>query len=72
MTSDQMTELLDLYLADELPEALRAHVEDYLASHPAAAQDAGTLRETVRPAARPSRRAGERLVHRAHAGQPAA
>lgn len=47
MNGDQMTELLDLFLDDELPEALRAHVADYLAAHPDAARDVQTLRATV-------------------------
>jgi len=76
MTGDQMTELLDLYLDDELPEALRAVVEDHLAAHPDAAQDIDSLRAAIArlrslPAERPDAWFVERTLDsllREHAG----
>jgi anti-sigma factor RsiW len=47
MTPEEMTELIDLYVADALPDALSARVEDYLAVHPDAARDAATLRAAI-------------------------
>ncbi len=47
MTATELAELVDLYVDDALPEALRARLEAYLAAHPDAARDASTLRETV-------------------------
>lgn len=65
MTGEQNTELLGLYFDDELPEALRAHVEDYLASHPDAAQDGRSLRDTVvRLRALPAERAAAWFIER--------
>lgn len=76
MTGEQNTELLDLYLDDELPETLRAHVEAYLAAHPEASQDVHSLRETnarlrAAPAERPDAWFVERTLDgllREHAG----
>ncbi len=79
MTGEQTEELLYLYLDDALPEALRAHMEDYLATHPDAAQDVNSLRETItRLRAMPAERADawfiertlDRLLHE-HAGAQA-
>jgi anti-sigma factor RsiW len=47
MTEDERDELIDLYVDDALPEALRAHVEDYLAEHPDAAATVAALRATA-------------------------
>ena len=47
MTENEWTELVDLYVADELPDALRASVERHLAAHPAAAEDAASLRAAL-------------------------
>lgn len=47
MTDDQQNDLIDLYVNDELPEALRAHVEAHLAVDPEAAQDAASLQAAV-------------------------
>lgn len=79
MTGEQTEELLDLYLDDELPQALRAHVEDYLAAHPDAAEDARALQNAITrlralPAERPDawfiERTLDRLL-REHAGAQA-
>ena len=43
MTENEWTEMVDLYVADALPDALRASVERHLAAHPDAARDAATL-----------------------------
>lgn len=72
MTGQQTEELLDLYLDEELPEALQAHIEAYLAAHPDAAEDVNSLRETITrlraiPAERPDawfiERTLDRLLH---------
>lgn len=47
MTDDEQDELIDLYVDDALPEALRAHVEAHLAVDPEAAQDAASLLSTL-------------------------
>lgn len=47
MTEDERDELIDLYVDNALPEALRARVEDYLAAHPDAAATAAALRATI-------------------------
>lgn len=47
MTPDELTELVDLYVADDLPDALRGYVEARLAASPEAARDAATLRAAV-------------------------
>jgi anti-sigma factor RsiW len=80
MTDDQRTELLDLYIDDELPDALRAHVEAYLAAHPDAEREVQELRATVSrlhaaPAERPDAWFVERtldgLLHENAAQTPA-
>ncbi len=82
MTEDEMTELVDMYVADALPEALRARVEAHLAAHPDAARDADTLQAAVSrlraaPAERPDTWFVERLrdtllrEHAAEAPTPA-
>lgn len=79
MTQDQIVELLGLYLDDELPEALRAHVETYLAAHPEADADVRSLRRTLdrlraAPAERPDswfvERTLDSLLHEDAAAQP--
>lgn len=65
MTPDQIAELLDLYLDDELPDALRAHVETYLDAHPEAAEDVQSLRATrARLGAAPAERPDPWFVER--------
>jgi anti-sigma factor RsiW len=69
MTEDQKEELLDLYGDDALPAGLRAWVEDYLQSHPKAAQDVQSLRAAIdrlqtAPAERPDSWFVERLLDR--------
>ena len=77
MTQDERDELIDLYVDDALPEALRASVEAHLASYPEAAADAAALQTTMRrlktaPSDRPdawfTERALDRLL-REHAAQ---
>jgi anti-sigma factor RsiW len=68
MTTDEMTELIDLYVADELPDTLRAFVATYLNTHPEAAYDAETLRASLTqlrtaPAERPDAWFTERLLN---------
>ena len=67
MTEAELTEMVDLYVADELPDALRAHVETHLSAHPDAARDAATLRDALThlraaPAERPDAWFVERLL----------
>lgn len=67
MNEDTMAELIGLSVGDELPQMLRAQVEEYLASHPEAARDAAMLRATVArlkaaPAERPDPWFVERLL----------
>ena len=67
MTEHELSELVDLYVAGELPQALRAWVENHLAAHPDAARDAETLRATLTrlqaaPAERPGSWFTERLL----------
>ncbi len=47
MTDDERDELIDLYIDDALPEALRARVEAYLTEHPAQAGLVAALRVTA-------------------------
>ena len=47
MTQAERDDLLDLYIDNALPEALRAGVEAHLAAHPEAAADASTLQAAV-------------------------
>ena len=47
MTQAERDELIDLYVDDALPEALRASVEAYLTAHPEAAADAASLQAAV-------------------------
>ena len=68
MTRSEMTELVDLYIADALPEMLRARVESHLARHPATARDAETLRASLAqlqttPGERPDSWFTERLLN---------
>jgi anti-sigma factor RsiW len=67
MTEEEWTELIDLYVMETLPDALRARVETFLATNPEAAQDARTLRATQAhlqsaPAERPDAWFTERLL----------
>ena len=67
MTKEEWNELVDLYVAGELPDALRAHVEAYLGAHSDAARDAETLRAALdrlraAPAERPDAWFTERLL----------
>jgi anti-sigma factor RsiW len=67
MSEDEWFELVDLYVADQLPEALRAGVDARLAADPAAAEDMRTLRETMdqlkaQPAERPDPWYVERVI----------
>ncbi|MBV9848796.1 MAG: hypothetical protein JO250_03825 [Armatimonadetes bacterium] len=67
MTEEEWNELVDLYIADELPGALWAHVETYLVAHPDAARDAESLRAALNrlraaPAERPDGWFTERLL----------
>jgi anti-sigma factor RsiW len=65
MTLDQMQELIDLYLDDELPEALRALVESALAADPLLRQDTDSLRQTAaRLMAEPAHRPDTWFVER--------
>ena len=81
MTEDERDELIDLYIDDALPEALRARVEEHLEGHPEEAAAVTALRAAVArlqaaPAERPDgwfvERALDRLL-REHAeeAQPA-
>ena len=79
MTEDERDDLLDLYVDDALPEALRARVEDYLATHPDAAREVAALRATAArlqaaPQERPDgwfvERALDRLLHEHAEAQP--
>ena len=66
MTDAERDELIDLFMDDALPEALRARVETHLASHPEAAADAATLQATVQQLkAAPSERPDAWFVERA-------
>ena len=66
MTSAERDELLDLYVDDGLPDALRAGVETYLAAHPEAAAEAAALQSVViRLQAMPSERPDEWFAERA-------
>ena len=47
MTDAERLELLDLYVDDALPQALRASVKTYLAANPEAAADAAALQSAV-------------------------
>jgi len=47
MTKEEIAELIGLSIDEELPEVLRAAVDRAIASDPAAARDADTLRSTV-------------------------
>ena len=48
MTEAERADLIDLYIAGELPEALRGFVETYLSANLDAAGEAAALQETVR------------------------
>lgn len=47
MTPDQIAEMLDLYLDDELPLALRHSFDAYLDSNPGARAEVHALRSTI-------------------------
>ncbi len=47
MTDTERDDLIDLYVNNELPEALRAHVEAHLAAHPESAQDTASLQAAL-------------------------
>ena len=47
MTQAERDDLIDLFLDDALPEALRGSMEAYFAAHPEAAADAASLQEAV-------------------------
>ena len=69
MTDAEQNELLDLYVDDALPEALRASVERHLAAHPEAAADAASLQAAVSrlksmPGERPDAWFAERTLDR--------
>ena len=69
MTQAERDELMDLYVDDALPEALRGSVEAYLAGHPEAAADAVTLQAAVSrlkaaPSDRPDTWFAERALDR--------
>ena len=69
MTDAEQDELLDLYIDDALPEALRVSVEAHLAASPAAAAEAASLLVTVSrlkamPAERPDAWFAERTLDR--------
>ena len=82
MTQAERDELVDLYVDDALPEALRENVEAYLADHPKAAAEAAALQAAVSqlksaPGERPDAWFTERALNRllrehAEAQQPAA
>jgi len=65
MTQDELDELIDLYVDDALPDALRARVEAYLNTHPDAAADAVSLRAIIaRLQATPQERPDDWFVER--------
>lgn len=79
MTEDERDELIDLYIDNALPEALRARVEDHLEGHPEEAAAVAALRATVArlqsaSAERPDgwfvERALDRLLHEHAEAQP--
>lgn len=47
MTNPEWQELIELYVDDALPEALRERIDARLSSDPAAAHDAATLRDAA-------------------------
>ena len=47
MTPDQIAEMLDLYIDDVLPAALRVLIETHLTAHPEAVGEVLSLRETL-------------------------
>ncbi len=47
MTQAERDELIDLYVDDTLPEALRATVEAHLAAHPEAAAETAALQAAI-------------------------
>ena len=47
MTDAEQSEMLDLYIDDALPAALRASVDAHLAAHPEAAADMASLQAAV-------------------------
>lgn len=47
MTDSEHDELIDLYIDDALPEALRIRVEAYFSGHPEAAAEAAGLKAAV-------------------------
>ena len=69
MTQAERDELIDLYVDDALPEALRATVDTYLAAHSEAAAEAQTLQAAIRrlktaPSDRPDTWFTERALDR--------
>ena len=48
MTESERTDLIELYVDGELPDALRANVEAHLAAHPEASANTATLISTKR------------------------
>ena len=78
MTDAEQNELLELYIDDALPSALRARVEARFAAHPEAAAEAATLQSVVsrlkampteRPDAWFAERTLDRLLHEHAAAQ---
>jgi len=47
MTEAERDDLIDLYVDDMLPEALRGFAETYLAAHPESAAEAAALKATA-------------------------
>ena len=69
MTDAERDELLDIYVDDALPAALRASVDAYLAAHPEAAADMNSLQAAVSrlkamPVERPDAWFAERTLNR--------
>jgi len=69
MTDAERLELLDLYIDDALPQALRASVDTYLAANPDAAAEVRALQEAAArlkamPSERPDAWFTERTLNR--------
>lgn len=69
MTEAERNELLNLYIDDALPEALRASVDAHLAADPEAAAEAASLQTTLSqlkalPSERPDAWFAERTLDR--------